>query len=66
MNLSSRGLVLFKIKARELTLGPEVRYRVCCDCLLSFGCRLHAVFPISFVRLAALKDFNSQIDTMNS
>ena len=31
MNLSSRGLVLLKIKARELTLGPEVRHRVCCD-----------------------------------
>lgn len=66
INLSSRGLVLLKIKARELTLGPEVRYRVCCDCLLSFGCRLHAVFPISFVLLFALFDFHSQIETMNS
>jgi hypothetical protein len=64
--LSSRGLVLLKIKAREFTLGPEVRYRVCCDCLLSFGCRLHAVFPISFVLLFALFDFHSQIETMNS
>lgn len=57
MNLSSRGLVLLKIKAREMTLGPEVRYRVCCDCLLSFGCRLHAVFP--FVLLFV--DFRSKM-----
>jgi len=39
MNLYSRGLVLLKIKARELTLGPEVRYRVCCNQTMLLSCR---------------------------
>lgn len=62
INLSSRGLVLLKIKARELTLGPEVRYRVCCAfSLLAVDC-----MQFSRVLLFALFDFHSQIETMNS